>query len=276
MPMKAPVADPADPVLERAMRLGLVGLCAHWSDIKSEPWLVKLLDWEETARARRGLERRLASAKIGSFRSMPDFDWGWPKKIDRDLVEELFNLEFVTEPANLVFCGPNAVGKTMIAQNLADHALRRGHTVLFVTASEMLKDLADQASSAALSRRIKHYCQPELLVVDELGYLSYDNRYADLLFEVVSGRYQKRALVITTNKPFAEWNQIFPNATCVVTLIDRIVHRSEIISIEGESYRLKEAKERAAAKAAQRASARRAKRPNGSSAPAAAQPTESP
>lgn len=248
---------PADPLRERALRLGFHGLLAHWDEVREEPWLPRLLDWEEAERQRRSLERRLRSARIGSFRPMADFDWSWPRKIDRELVETLFTFDFLRETANVILLGPNGVGKTMIAKNLADQALRRGHTVLFTTASQMLNDLASQDSTSALARRIKRYCAPQLLCIDEVGYLSYDNRHADLLFEVVTGRYGEKSVVLTTNKPFAEWNDVFPNAACVVTLVDRLVHNSEILPIEGESYRLKEAKERAAAKAKLRAKARR-------------------
>ena len=117
----------------------------------------------------------------------------------------------------------------------------------------MLNDLAAQDSSRALQRRVRHYCRPQLLCVDELGYLSYDNRHADLLFEVVSRRYAAdKPVVITTNKAFGEWGEVFPSATCVVTLVDRLVHRSEIVTIAGESYRLKESKEAAARRAKKR------------------------
>ena len=121
----------------------------------------------------------------------------------------------------------------------------------------MLSDLSSQDGSLALARRLHHHASPQLLVVDEVGYLSYDSRYADLLFEVVTRRYQEhRAIVLTTNKPFAEWNNVFPNAACIVTLVDRLVHRSEIVEVEGQSYRLKEAKERAAKKATSRSTKR--------------------
>jgi len=113
----------------------------------------------------------------------------------------------------------------------------------------MLHDLAAQDNSTQLSRRLRRYTTPSVVCIDEVGYLAYDTRYADLLFEVITRRYQlRRPLVLTTNKTFTEWNQVFPNATCVVALIDRLVHRSEILSIDGDSYRLKEAKERAAAR----------------------------
>jgi DNA replication protein DnaC len=189
---------------------------------------------------------------------MTDFDWNWPRKIDREAVEDTINLGFLRDKANVVILGPNGVAKTMIAKNVAHHALVCGHTVRFCNASDMLADLAAQDSSSALSRRLRRYCQPELLCIDEVGYLSYDNRYADLLFEVVSRRYQaSRPIVLTTNKAFENWTEVFPNAACVVTLIDRLVHRCEQIEIDAESYRHKEAKQRAADKAKERASRRK-------------------
>ena len=185
---------------------------------------------------------------------MADFDWSWPHKIDREAVEDCLNLGFLRDKANVVILGPNGVAKTMIAKNIAHRARVNGHTVRFANASDMLAELAAQDSSRALSRRLIRYCHPELLCIDEVGYLSYDNRYADLLFEVVTRRYQAaRPIVLTTNKPFADWAQVFPNAACVVTLVDRLVHRCEQLDIEADSYRLKEAQQRAADKAAERA-----------------------
>ena len=233
-------------------RLGLFGLLAHWEQVHTLDWLPAVIDYEQRERQRRSLERRLRFARLGAFKPLCDFDWHWPKKIDRAALEELCSLEFVAELANVVLIGPNSTGKTTIAKNLAHLALLAGHTARFTTASAMLNDLAAQDSAAALNRRLRHYCRPVLLVCDELGYLSYDSRYADLLFEVVTRRYQQRSTIITTNKPFSEWNQVFPNAASVVTIIDRLVHKAEIITIEGDSYCLKEAKERAAQKARSR------------------------
>src|SRR6185437_3196056 len=110
-----------------------------------------------------------------------------------------------------------------------------GHTAFFTTAGQMLGALATQDGDLGLKRKLKFYINPRLLVIDEVGYLSYSNRYADLLFEVISRRYHQKSTIVTTNKPFAEWRDIFPNATCVVSLIDRLVHRSEIINIAGDS-----------------------------------------
>jgi DNA replication protein DnaC len=144
-----------------------------------------------------------------------------------------------------VLVGPNAVGKTMSAKNLAHEAILAGRTVRFTSASVMLQDLAAQDGARALQRALRRYSSPTLLVVDELGYLSYDHRHADLLFEVVNRRYEaERSILVTTNKPFAEWGEVFPSATCVVTLVDRLVHRSEIIGIDADSFRLREAEER--------------------------------
>lgn len=235
-------------------RLGLFGLLANWEQVRPVDWLPTVIDYEqrERQRQRRSLERRLRFARLGAFKPLCDFDWQWPKKIDRSAVEELCSLDFVTEFANVVLIGPNSTGKTTIAKNLAHLALLGGYSARFTTASAMLNDLAAQDSAAALNRRLRHYCRPSLLVCDELGYLSYDSRYADLLFEVVTRRYQQRSTIITTNKIFSEWNQVFPNAASVVTIIDRLVHKAEIITIEGDSYCLKEAKERAAQKARSR------------------------
>ena len=243
------MTTPTDEALHTAVRrLGLHGLLARWQEVRQAEWLPLLIDYEQAERQQRSLARRLRYARLGSFKPLCDFDWRWPKKIDRMAIEELGALEFLAEAANVVLIGPNGIGKTMIAQHLAHRALLDGHRVRFTTASAMLNDLAAQDSAAALQRRLRHYCLPALLVVDELGYLSYDSRYADLLFEVVTRRYQQRSTIFTTNKPFSEWQQVFPNAACVVTIIDRLVHKAEILTIEGESYRLKEARERAAHK----------------------------
>jgi DNA replication protein DnaC len=132
-----------------------------------------------------------------------------------------------------------------LAKNVAHQALVHGHTVLFTTAGNMLGELAALDSDSTLRRRLRRYAAPDVLVIDEVGYLSYSNRHADLLFELISRRYQNNSTIVTSNRPFAEWHEVFPNAACVVSLVDRLVHLAEVISIEGESYRLKEARERA-------------------------------
>lgn len=253
--------DPKD-LQTRLHQLGFHGLLAHWEEIHSAPWLPSILAWEEVERQRRSLERRLRNARLGRFKPLADFDWAWPTKIDRAQIEDLMTLRFLDEGANAVLVGPNGVGKTLIAKSLAHQALRRGYTVRFLTASAMLNDLAAQDSASALEKRLRRYLRPRLLAIDELGYLAYGTHHADLLFEVISRRYGgDKPLLLTTNRPFAEWNQTFPNASCVVSLVDRLVHNAEICTIEGNSYRLKEGQEKAAARARRRAAASPPKRP---------------
>lgn len=229
---------------ERLRQLGLFGLLACWDEISGKPWLANVLSLEERERQRRSLERRLRTARIGAFKAMTDFDWTWPKRVDRDAIDELFGLGFLDSGHNVVLLGPNGVGKTMILKNVAHQAVVRGHTVRFTTASDMLAHLAAQDSSTALARGLRRYIVPQLLCIDEVGYLSYDSRYADLLFEVVTRRYDAgKAIALSTNKVFEEWSEVFPHAACVVTLVNRLVHRAEVIEVDAESYRLKEAKE---------------------------------
>ncbi len=242
-----------DPLMQRARTLKLHGLLAHWEEISQTSWIESLIQWEEQERARRGLERRLKGAHLGRFKPLADFDWQWPSQCDRQAIEELMRLGFIEETANAVLVGPNGVGKSTIARNIAYQAVLAGHTVRFTSAAQMLNELAAQDGDNALRRRLALYARPRLLVIDEVGYLSYSNRHADLLFEIVSRRYEEKSTLITTNRPFSEWNEVFPNAACVVSLIDRLVHHAEIIQIEAESFRLKEAKERNEQRRKQRA-----------------------
>lgn len=233
---------------ERVQKLGLYGILANWSKYSEEPWLPDYLAEEEKERQARGLERRMRQAHLGEFKSMVDFDWKWPKKIDRLHISETLSLSFFKDSANVIVVGPNGVGKSMIIKNIVHRAILAGNTGIFTTASAMLNDLASKDSSNARKRCLFKYTKTQILAIDEIGYLSYDNRYADLLFEVISHRYEQRPTLITTNKPFREWNEVFPSATCVVSLVDRLVHHSEIITIDAKSYRLKESKESATKK----------------------------
>jgi DNA replication protein DnaC len=225
----------------------------RWSLIQT---LEHIVDLEEKDRARRGLDRRLSRSRLEKFKLMSDFDWQWPSKIDRPLIESLLNLEFIDAARNVVLVAPGGLGKTMIAQNIAHRAVLGGRSVLFLSAAQLLLDLGAQESARALDRRLRYYAKVGLLVLDEVGFLAFDNRNADLLFQVVSRRYEKKSIVITTNLAFAEWHTIFPSATCATALVERVVHHGDVVQIEGDSYRLRES-ELAATK---RRSSRKAKK----------------
>lgn len=240
------------PLREQAAQLRLHGLLAHWPQIMAEPEQARRVEqwlgWELAERGRRSLERRLRQAHIGRFKPLSDFDWSWPTQCDRAAIEELMTLTFMADATNVIFVGPNGVGKSMCAANIGYQAVLAGHTALFISAGQLLGDLSALDSDAALRRRLRHYAAPDLLLIDEVGYLSYSNRHADLLFELVSRRYQHKSTLLTTNRSFKTWGEVFPNAACVVSLVDRLVHRSEVLRIEGQSYRQKEAEERLAAR----------------------------
>ncbi len=238
------------PLPERLSALGLRHTAAHLDDLVAAATkkrcgpveILELLAERETQhRTQRSLERRLARSRIGRFKPMADYEWDWPKHIDRDAIEAALRLEFLDGARNIVLVAPQGLGKTMIARNIAHQAVLAGHSVLFVTAAQLLLDLAAQDSARSLERRFRHYCRPTLLCLDEIGYLSYDARNADLLFQIISRRYETKSIVMTTNLAFSEWPSIFPNATCATALIDRTVHHADVIAIEGESFRRREA-----------------------------------
>ena len=158
-----------DTLMERAKALKLYGLLAHWEQIAQTDWIEPLILWEEQERARRGLQRRLKGAHLGRFKPLADFDWKWPSQCDRQGVEDLMSLGFVEETANAVLVGPNGVGKSTIARNIAHQAVLAGHTVRFTSASQMLNELAAQDGDNALRRRLALYARPRLLVIDEVG-----------------------------------------------------------------------------------------------------------
>lgn len=242
-----------DELRARLLKLGFHYLADHVADfcagaakrkLSAYELVEQIAHLEQQERMHRGSLRRVNAAALGRYRPLDEFDWAWPKKINRNAVEELMTLKFIEEPANVVIFGPSGVGKTMIAKNIAYQAALYGHSALYTEASEMLADLERQESSRLLKLRLNRYSKPKLLVIDEVGYLSYSNKAADLLFQLVSRRHERTSTIITTNVAFKDWTTVFPGAACMVALIDRLTHRAEIVPIEGDSYRRKEASER--------------------------------
>lgn len=217
-----------------------------------ETMLEELVRAEQRERERRSLETRLRLAGTGRMKPIADFDWNWPKKVDRPAIERALSGEMVKAKESLVLVAAQGLGKTTIAKNIAHQAVLQGRSALFIEASKMLLDLSGRESARELSRRLKYYARPDVLCIDEVGYLSYDGRAADLLYEIVSRRHGEKSIVVTTNLAFNDWPTVFPNASCVAALVDRLIEHADIVSIEGESYRKREAEVRKKSRAMKR------------------------
>jgi DNA replication protein DnaC len=250
---------------EKLLALNLNRLAGDFDDflaratkqrLSPESVIEQVVRLELAERERRSLERRMKRSRLGRFKPMADFDWTWPTLIDKDPIERALSGQLVKERGNLVLVAAQGLGKTMIARNIAHNAVILGHSALFVEAAQMLLDLGSRDSARALEHRLRHYARPDVLCVDEIGYLSYDARAADLLFQVISRRHESKSVVVTTNLAFSDWPTIFPSAACLVALIDRLTHHAETASIEGESYRRREAELAAKARRAKKKQAK--------------------
>ena len=210
----------------------------NWSH---EDYLEKLADGEAALRKDRSTQRRIRLARFPVVKTLDQFNWTWPKKINRLQVQQLFRLQFIKQSANVIFLGGVGLGKTHLASALGYTACLKGYTVLFATAIDVINTLCAAQAAGRMKQELKKYTRPALLILDELGFLPIDKAGADLLFQVISRRYEQGALVITSNRAFKDWPEIFNNdSTLTSAILDRLLHHAETVLIQGKSYRMKE------------------------------------
>jgi len=210
----------------------------QWSHVD---FLARLIEGEAACRQDRARHRRIQQARFPVVKSLEQFDFTWPVKINRLQVQNLFRLKFIEDKANVIVIGGVGLGKSHLAIALGHAAATAGFRVRFTTAIDIINTLSAAHNAGRFVQELKKYTRPDLLAIDELGYLPIDKRGADLLFQVISQRYECGAVVLTTNKAFKHWPSIFNNdATLTSAILDRILHHAETIVIEGKSYRMKD------------------------------------
>ena len=228
------------------MRLNYEPLLEEALKKKTSPleYLHELLAGEALARQERAAERRIRAARFPVMKTLNTFNWQWPKAIDRNQVEHLSRLRFVENKHNAVLLGPVGVGKTHLATAIALQACHSGHKVLYINAVEAINDLITAQKQGRLKPAMRRYTTPHLLVLDEIGYLPIDKTGADLLFQIISARYESGSILLTTNKAFKDWPSIFNNdSTLTSAVLDRLLHHCETVIIEGSSYRMRKTKD---------------------------------
>jgi DNA replication protein DnaC len=204
-------------------------------------YLALLVEGEAALRENRAIERRIKKARFPVLKTLDEFDWSWPKKINRPQIQNLFRLAFVADKTNVVFISTVGLGKTHFSLALGHAACVNGYSVLFTTAVDIINTLAAAQAAGRLKREFRRYLSPALLIIDELGYLPIDKHGADLLFQIVSQRYERAPMVITTNRAYKHWSQIFNNdSTLTSAILDRVLHHVDTVIIEGKSYRTKQ------------------------------------
>jgi DNA replication protein DnaC len=211
---------------------------ASWTHVD---YLGRLVEGEFLQRQQRTIQRRVRAARFPVLKTLEQFRWDWPKKINRLQVQNLFRLDFLQDHVNPIFVGNVGVGKTHLASALGYAACLEGHTVLFANAISVINDLSAAQKRGDLKRELRKYLHPRLLILDEIGYLPIDQHGANLLFQVISQRYERGSTILTTNKPFKHWPSIFNNdSTITSAVLDRLLHHAETVVIEGPSYRMKD------------------------------------
>jgi len=207
-------------------------------------YLAQLIEGEAAAHADRAVLRRIKAARFPVIKTLDSFRWDWPKKINRLEVQDLFSLQFMRDHGNVIFLGLVGLGKTHLASALGYAACQQGHNVLFTTAIDVINSLHAAQLKGALKPELRRYTAPALLILDEVGYLPIDQRGADLLFQVISARYERGSILLTTNKTFKQWPSIFNgDATITAAVLDRLLHHGRTVIIEGSSFRMKDRSE---------------------------------
>jgi DNA replication protein DnaC len=217
----------------------LESMCESLKGKSFREMMAHLVTLEAVERKSRSLERLMAAARLGRYKTMDQFDWSHPEEIPQSKVELLLNSDLVERNKNLILIGTQGLGKSMIAKNIGARAVYQGHSVRFITASKLVSDLL--AAGHLLESKLRSYSRVHLLIIDELGYLSYQDKAADMLFEIISRRYERLPTVLTTNLGFKDWPTVFPGAACVSAILDRLIHHCDIVQIKGPSYRKREA-----------------------------------
>jgi DNA replication protein DnaC len=201
-------------------------------------FLARLVEGEAQAKQDRSRERRVKLAKFPYLKTLNDFNWSWPTSVDQVLVKSLFRLDFLEKKENIIFLGGVGLGKTHLSIALGHRACLNGHSVLFTQAIDVVNTLVAAHSAHRLKQELRRYQSPDLLILDELGYLPIDKRGTDLLFQVVSSRYENGSIILTTNRPYKRWAEIFNNdATVTSALLDRLLHHATTVQLTGKSYR---------------------------------------
>jgi len=212
---------------------------SQWSYIE---FLGQLLTEEVAARRERSLKTRTRLARIPATKTLEDFDFEAQPGVDRRIIEELATLTFIDRTDNLLFLGPPGVGKSHLALALALRALQEGYTAYFTTLDHCVRDLQRAEANQSLDRRFRVYLKPRVLVVDEIGYLPLDRAAANLFFQLVSGRYERGSIILTSNKSYGDWASFVGDPVLATAILDRLLHHSVTINIRGESYRLRSRK----------------------------------
>ncbi|MGA7278176.1 MAG: IS21-like element helper ATPase IstB [Desulfocapsaceae bacterium] len=206
-----------------------------------EEYFEHLVRGETDLRWDNAMQRRIRMARFPVIKTLDQFLWNWPEKLNQMQVKHLFRLDFIREKANAILLGGVGLGKTHLATAIGYEACLTGYTVLFTTAVDVINTLSAAQSAGQLKSCLKRYLKPALLILDELGYLPIDKRGADLLFQIISKRYEHGAILITSNRAYKDWPAIFNNdATLTSAMLDRLLHHADTVVIEGKSYRMKE------------------------------------